>query len=169
MYSFSSTSVHRLPVFDLIHMTKNISSHIIAGSACVCVCVCPTFSLSKLGQASSLLGAYHTVCSNTDSNGHRATGVCFLFIFLCLDSGLFFFPSLLYFPDCDSFLYFYHLWNNSNNERGLATIIWYTFLKTFSTASLCVVCSYLDCLGRVRPGTSRHCWITPHLKKKTMT
>lgn len=33
----STSFVHMLPVFDLIHRPKNISRHIIAGSVCACV------------------------------------------------------------------------------------------------------------------------------------
>lgn len=54
--------VHRLPEVDLIHMAKNISSSIIAGSVRLSAWVVShILSLSKLGQASSLLGYYHTV------------------------------------------------------------------------------------------------------------
>lgn len=63
--------VHRLPEVDLIHMAKNISSSIIAGSVRLSAWVVfHILSLSKLGQASSLLGYYLQYGSHSDSKGH---------------------------------------------------------------------------------------------------
>lgn len=125
--------------------------------------MCPTFTFSKLGQASSSLGDYHTVWESHWS----LCNWCLFFI------TRFLFGSFEGLSFCGSFSFWscwYHLCHLSNykhrvifeQEYSVSLLFFFLFLKC--EAALCGM--LLSWVPRcVWPGTSRHCWITAHFKK----
>lgn len=121
--------------------------------------MCPTFTFSKLGQASSSLGDYHTVWESHWS----LCNWCLFFI------TRFLFGSFEGLSFCGSFsvgiisvicLITNTEWSLNRNIQSVS--FFFLFLKC--EAALCGM--LLSWVPRcVWPGTSRHCWITAHFKK----